>query len=332
MASKVKLLRPQPLKESDYDDMRKQLELIFYKLIFKPIVDLLSPYNAQVKKAAKELRNAIIAPVVSGIKAGRIQYVKNTFSGDFNAEISKALKSYGANYNKRLGTYTILPQDLPVDVLAAVNEYAEAAKALHDELDKQLGEIQIGLEGKIKANPVDAKKTIGKLDKKFKEAYEEAIGAEELSDRAVDQISKDYTNNMELWIQKWSEETIKELRGAVQENASEGYRFDHLIDRIQNRYDVSKTKATFLARQETSLFVSKHRQGRFEDAGITSYIWQTAGDTNVREDHKHLNGREFKFSEPPIIDKASGMRGNPGEGYNCRCVADPVLPGVLANA
>ena len=326
----MKTLKPQRLREDDYSDMESQLKAVFYKIIFKPILDLLAPHNAQICAASKELRNAIVAPVVAGILSGKIQYTDNTFSGDFSATISKALRSYGADYNKRSGTFTIMPQNLPPEVLAAVNEYADAAKNLHDALGKKLTEIQRGLEIEVHANPVDSIKIIGKMEKGFNKVYGEAIGREELSDRAKKTLSKDYSDNMELWIQKWCKETITDLRGIVEGNASEGYRFDKLIPKIQGRYDVSQTKAAFLARQETSLFVSKHRQERFADVGITSYIWQTAGDSRVREDHKHLDGKEFEYARPPIIDHATGMRGNPGEGYNCRCVANPILPGVLA--
>ncbi len=274
----------------------------------------------------------VVAPVVAGIRSGKIQYVDSTFSGDFSATISKALRSYGAKFNKQQGTFTIMEHDLPMDVLAAANEYADAAKNLHVALGLRLDEIQRGLEGSVKGKKVDATATILKMEKGFNKAYGEAIGKEELSDRAKRNLDADYANNMALWIKKWSSDTIKELRGAVEENAAAGYRFDHLVDRIQGRYDVSKTKAAFLARQETALLVSKHREQRFGEVGITSYIWRTAGDAEVREAHKHLNGREFEFANPPIVDAATGRRANPGEDYNCRCEAEAVLPGVLTSA
>lgn len=326
----MKTLKPLPLRTSDYSDVRKQLEAIFYKIVFKPVVDLLAPHNAQVRVAAKELRNAVVAPVVAAIRAGRIQYADDTFSGDFNAEISKALRSYGAQYNKQQKTFTIVPQDLPVEVLAASNEYAQAAKDLHDQLDTVLKGIERNLEQLT--GEVDASMVISTSEEKFNRAYAEAIGKEELSDRAKRELASDYSTNMKLWIQKWCKETIQDLRVSVAQNAKQGYRFDKLVDRVQNRYDVSKTKAEFLSRQETALFTSKHRQQRFEDAGITSYVWQTAGDVNVRDSHKKLNGKIFEYANPPIVDESTGRRANAGEDFNCRCVANPILPGVLADA
>lgn len=328
----MKTLKGIKLHESDYADMQRQLEVLFYKLIFKPLVDLLAPHNAQVKAAAKELRNAKFDPIVSGINSGKIQYVDDTFSGDFNATISRALRAYGATYNKRAGTFTVLPQSLPVEVLEAAKVYSQAAEDLHDELMKTLDGIQKGLGKSIDSNSVDATITIGKLNKKFDSTYGDALGTEELSEGAKGNLDKLYVDSINPYIKNFTDEMVRELRTMVAENAKAGYRFDSLIERIQNRYSVSKSKAEFLAQQETSLFVSKHSEQRFKDVGITSYVWQTAGDADVRKDHSKLNGRTFDYAHPPIVDIATGRRANPGEDFRCRCVASPILPEVFANA
>lgn len=328
----MKTLKGQPLKSSDYSDMKSQLSKLFYELVFRPVVDLLKPYNKQVRTASRELRNARPDVLVNALLSGAIQYEDSTFSGQFNAGISKALRSYGAKWNRREGTFTILPEQLPVEVTAAAEEYASAAKRLHDMLMSKLGEIERGLSTAVAANKVDATVTVIKMEDGFNKAYGKAIGKDELSDPARKNLADDYSNNMKLWVQNFSTEMVQDLRSSVAENAEKGYRFDHLVARIQNRYDVGQTKAEFLAQQETSLLISKHREQRFGEVGITEYIWRTSGDADVRKDHKKLNGRTFKFSEPPVVDDASGRRANPGEDYRCRCVADPVIPGVLANA
>ena len=154
---------------------------------------------------------------------------------------------------------------------------------------------------------------------------------EQLSDRAKAELAETYTDNMKLWIKDFSTTMIKELRAAVQENANSGYRFDNLVERIQDRYDVAKSKAEFLGRQETSLYVSKHKEQRFTDSGITEYIWRTSGDAEVRTiphgGHKALNGRRFTFKDKaPAEFMSTGTPCNAGEDYNCRCVCDPILP------
>lgn len=325
----MKTLKTQKLQENDFADVEKQLKGLFYELVFRPIVSLLAPRNAQVKDATKELRNANSDPIVAALYSGKIQYVDGIFSGNFNAQISKSLRSYGAKWNDRAKTFAVVPQMLPTEVVEASEESNGLAKRLHERLMEVLNKTQHSLADAVNQNPVDATVTIGKMDKKFNQAYGDALGTEGLSDAAKDRLKRDYADNLKPYIKKFSDETIQEIREAVRQNAETGYRFDSLIDRIQSRYDVSQSKATFIARQETSLFVSAARQARFGDVGITKYVWRTAGDSRVREDHRHLNGNEFEYAHPPVVDIATGRKANPGQDFQCRCVDDPVLPGVL---
>jgi SPP1 gp7 family putative phage head morphogenesis protein len=325
-------IKPQPLHDADWADMETQLKKIFFDLIFRQILDLLIPQNAQVKAAAKEMRNAGTASVVAAIRAGRIQLTQGVFSGDFNSVISKQLKGMGAKWNKITKTFSLPVNQVPPDVAAIANEYAAAAKKMHAELDKRLAEIGAQLSSKVASVEVDAGDTVERVAAGFKKTAGktmEDLGADsDLTPEGKERISKEYTEDLKPYIQKFADETINELRQMVADNAKVGYRFDKLVDRIQSRYDVSRTKAKFLARQETGLLVSKHRQVRFEDVGITRYIWRTSGLPNVRDDHKSLNGREFLYSQPPVVDKATGRRANPGQDFNCRCVDEPILPAV----
>lgn len=330
----MKVLKGQKLTDADFANVESQLKYLMYLLIYKPLVDLLAPHNAQVKQARtdlkKEVRNAKYDPIVSGINSGKIQYVADTFSGEFNATISKALRSYGAKWNKKAGTFTILEAQLPPEVKEAAKGYAQKAKDYHEELEKKLKEIEMTLTYQILQNPIDASIVIGKMDKKFMELYGDALGTEDLSENAKERLKKGYSEALRPYIKKFGDEQILDLREMVTENARTGYRFDALIDKIQNRFDVSQTKAAFLARQETSMFVSQVRQVRFREVGITKYIWRTSGDSEVRPDHRKLNGREFEYAKPPVVDEATGRRGNPGIDFNCRCIAEPVMPEVFA--
>ncbi len=101
--------------------------------------------------------------------------------------------------------------------------------------------------------------------------------------------------------------------------------WDGLIPQIEARFDVSKNKATFLAEQETNLLVAKFREERFKETVGDEYTWMTSHDSRVRHDHKVLDGQRFFFSTPPITNRVTGARNNPGEDFRCRCVARPVL-------
>lgn len=330
-------LKAHPIVESDYADIEAQLNTLLYDLIFKPIVDLLAPRNAQVKTAAREFRNSVLQnakfdPIVAGVNSGKIQYVGGVFTGDFNATISRALRAYGAKWNRQTKTFTIPVSQLPAEVTDAVKGYAEAARKLHEALDDRLREMEMTMTYQIQQNPLKCAKTISKMDRKFHSQYGDALGVEELSTEAKEKLARGYADNLKPYIKKFSSEQIADLRTLVKANAETGYRFDSLVKRIQSRYDVSKTKASFLARQETGLFTTAVRRQRFGDVGITQYIWRTAGDSEVRPDHKKLNGQTFEYSKPPIVDLATGRRDNPGQDFQCRCADEPVLPRVLVEA
>lgn len=89
--------------------------------------------------------------------------------------------------------------------------------------------------------------------------------------------------------------------------------------------DVTRARANLIARTETSRSASILQQTRSEGAGSEGYIWRTAGDSDVRERHRKLSGRFFRWNAPPITGE-NGERSHPGCIYNCRCYAEVVFP------
>jgi putative chitinase len=51
---------------------------------------------------------------------------------------------------------------------------------------------------------------------------------------------------------------------------------------------------------------------------LASYIWRSQDDARVRAAHAELDDRAFAWSDPP-------PGGHPGEAWNCRCTAEPIL-------
>lgn len=62
-----------------------------------------------------------------------------------------------------------------------------------------------------------------------------------------------------------------------------------------------------------------------QDAGVQEYIWSDSGDSRVRSGHHRLNGKKFRWDDPPVVDERTGRRCHPGEDFQCRCVAIPVF-------
>ena len=328
-----------PMTEQDYADMERQVLSLFRDILFQPIIDLLAPKNAQVRAAKRELKNSILrnaknSAIINGIRAGKIQYEDSTFSGDFNSSISRELRALGAKYNKRDKTFVLLHEQMPTDVLEAVVEYSNVAQKLHDQLDSVLESIQKNMDQLVSKKFPDAYVTISKMSKKFRDQYGDALGVSELSEGGKMHLAQDYEKSMTPAIKDFTNKMVAELRESVAENARTGYRFDKLVSRIQNRYEVTKSKAEFIAQQETALYSAKVSEARFGEVGITEYIWRTAGDSTVRESHRDLNGKVFNFKQKaPAKFMSCGEPCNPGEDFRCRCIAEPIIPaGVRKDA
>lgn len=100
---------------------------------------------------------------------------------------------------------------------------------------------------------------------------------------------------------------------------ADGARVETIRDAIQDRFKVTKSKAALLARDQTLKLNGQITRQRQQADGITQYIWTTSGDSRVRPSHKALDGSIQSWDVPP-------PPGHPGEDYQCRCTAFPVLP------
>jgi SPP1 gp7 family putative phage head morphogenesis protein len=86
-----------------------------------------------------------------------------------------------------------------------------------------------------------------------------------------------------------------------------------------------RNRATLIARTETARSASVLVQARAEHIGADEYEWLTSGDWKVRPSHKRLNHSRQRWDAPPLSDPPD-YHSHPGQIFNCRCVALPVLP------
>lgn len=107
-----------------------------------------------------------------------------------------------------------------------------------------------------------------------------------------------------------------------------GTRASEIAKEILRSGEVAESRAMTIARTETSRTVSNMVQARSQYIGSDGYFWRTSEDSDVRKLHKELNGKFFRWDDPPIAGE-NGERAHPGCIYNCRCFADPVIPDIL---
>jgi len=98
-----------------------------------------------------------------------------------------------------------------------------------------------------------------------------------------------------------------------------------LKKQIMATVDVTKSKAALLARDQTLTLNAQITRTRQQNVGITEYVWTTSGDERVRDAHAELDGTVNRWDDPPVSSE-DGRRNHPGEDYQCRCTAFPVLP------
>jgi SPP1 gp7 family putative phage head morphogenesis protein len=104
-----------------------------------------------------------------------------------------------------------------------------------------------------------------------------------------------------------------------------GERIGDIVRNIMTTGEVTKARATLIAKTETGRAATAITQARAEHVGSDSYTWLSARDGAVRRMHKLLDGQTFRWNDPPVAED-NGARHHPGEFPNCRCVAIPVIP------
>jgi SPP1 gp7 family putative phage head morphogenesis protein len=120
-------------------------------------------------------------------------------------------------------------------------------------------------------------------------------------------------------------ETLSDMRQVINDGYRAGSTTKSIAKGIQAKYEVKKHHALFIARDQIAKLSAKVTREQHEDAGVTEYVWRTMDDSRVRKSHSHLDGTRQKYSDPPVVDYKTGRRANPGEDYQCRCVALPVF-------
>ncbi len=322
------------LRTARLAQIETQILWILLLAVFRPLHAIASEFVGAkaLPRMRDTLRNTSTDPLVAALRAGTVQYADGVFSGTFSAAISKGLRSFGGTFHKRSGTYHADPARIPVEVLSAATEFQAKAREAHERMKKALDEAAVRIDSVVDEARIDAAAAVELAVDDWKSAAKKLEVSPEISQEAKGHLMKTYTQSLKLPVKNFAKQEVVQLREVVEENAEAGYRFDTLIDQIKRQYGVAESKAKFLARQETSLFISKFREERFKDAGARSYRWATSHDERVRHSHKALDGTVQFFDNPPIVDPTSGRRANPGEDFMCRCVAIPILEPVAVEA
>lgn len=310
--NEFKKLKPIFDKNAYSRSVAQMIEYEFWKNIYEPVLAILKEKDIRLNAVSSQFRKALIS--------GEISYIGEHFYGKFNSVISRELRSMGAKFNKTLKAYKLELSRVPVEIRDLIAQGRMGLLKKEEDINKklvELGEKKFAIDFKQRASDI-----IGDLNKQFTKTV---LPSDIEIPFDAEHLKVAYEENLNTYISDWTSTAIFRLRSKVSDQVAKGFRADETSKVIQAEFGVTKNKAKFLARQETSLLVSAYREQKYTAAGYNEYIWTTSHDERVRQSHKDLNGRKFAWTSPPVVDPATGRKGHPGQDFNCRCIAIPVI-------
>lgn len=137
------------------------------------------------------------------------------------------------------------------------------------------------------------------------------------------------TENVSL-IKTVPERYFAQLEQVVVDGVAAGSRAGTIANEIEERYGVAESNALRIANDQVGKFYGELNQTRQEELGITGYVWNSAHDNRVRDEHRQLDGSAQAWDSPPEGGGTDAAEpGHPGSGINCRCFASPDVSDLL---
>lgn len=138
---------------------------------------------------------------------------------------------------------------------------------------------------------------------------------------------------------------IKQLNFLVSDGVAKGRTWTAIMKDIQAKdWNISKAKTKLLARDQIGKLNGRMAKRRQQEAGVDLYEWSTSRDERVRDSHRVLDGKICTYADDTVYaesveDALAGnwlsrssidaFEGIPGEDFQCRCEAIPVMAEVM---
>lgn len=159
---------------------------------------------------------------------------------------------------------------------------------------------------------------------RFVEASRRAFGIDLKGIVTGEQLS-DYLDQVALrnagLVKGMSDDLAKRIRTITTNALVNGETVGQLQKKLKHELGVTDSRARLIARDQTAKLNAELNKKRHQQAGIEEYIWRTSKDERVRDRHKKINGKKFKYGEPTPAEQ--GLE--PGQPIQCRCIAQAVV-------
>lgn len=260
--------------------------------------------------------------VAAALIAGTLWYHGGFFGGQLNAGVSRELRELGATLRSD-GTFFLADWRLPIALRSSIAFAATRAQQMHaraasmtDAIRENVKRAVIGI-------------GLGLLFNRIVIDLDRQATAENGRNRAVrvnvpilsPDAVEDFAAPLSLRLMAFASVALERLKRDILANAAKGGRPD-LLRNIFRAWRSSGMRGVATISEHTAAqIVTAYRRELARKLGIHEYIWQTMQDNRVRHCHRLLNQKIFNWDNPPVIDDKTGLRGQPGEAANCRCVA-----------
>jgi len=146
-------------------------------------------------------------------------------------------------------------------------------------------------------------------------------------------------------------DAIRQVEVLANRGVRSGLRHEEIAKSIQQRFNVSRKRASVIARDQTNKLNGQLSERRQRQAGVSLYIWRTSRDERVRGNpggkypdanpsHHVMEGKYCRWDDPTVYSDSpdgpwrsrasiGGVQMHPGEDYQDRCIAEPVLNSLL---
>lgn len=159
---------------------------------------------------------------------------------------------------------------------------------------------------------------------RFMETAKQALGVDLTAvvrqEDLADYLRAAATRNAAL-IKGLSDDTVKRVQETVTKAVINGRSAADLRSELTRQFRIEDSRARLIARDQIAKLNSDLNRIRHQQAGVTEYTWRTSADERVRERHRRLEGKVYRYGEPTGAEQ--GLP--PGQPIRCRCIAQAIV-------
>lgn len=261
--------------------------------------------------------NAKVAPIYPSALERKYRGITDAYMKIVNQVVSKHLPTIrdAAAAERNAARRS---DDMNSLMSAIQKAFADMSKDLEIEVDR------FDLYGKLKSlSELTTKLSI----RQWKRVVKNTLGLDLMDDYYSGEF---YRQMLDLWVSQnvgliktIPQNTLDEMRELVYEGFRNGETTTSIVKEIQRIYSTNKKHARLIARDQMAKLNGDLAERQQTDAGVEEYTWSTSMDSRVRDSHRELNGKVFRWDDPPVVDEKTGRRCHPGQDIQCRCVAIP---------